>query len=92
MLEIEPGEWDLVIAVNLTGAFNVLQAAAPHIVDDGSFTAISSVDSTSPVAGLVPLLRPPRPGSRRWCARPRSSWARAASAATRCCPAWCERL
>ncbi len=52
LLEIEPGEWDLVTAVNLTGAFNVLQATAPHIVDDGSFTLISSVDSTSPVAGL----------------------------------------
>ena len=33
ILEIEPREWDLVLGVNLTGAFNVLQAAAPHIAD-----------------------------------------------------------
>lgn len=52
LLDIEPAEWDLVTSVNLTGAFNVLQAAAPHMVEDSSFTLISSVDSTSPVAGL----------------------------------------
>lgn len=53
LLEIEPREWDLVLGVNLTGAFNVLQAAAPHIREGGSFTAISSIDSASPVAGLA---------------------------------------
>jgi NAD(P)-dependent dehydrogenase (short-subunit alcohol dehydrogenase family) len=53
LLEIEPREWDLVTGVNLTGAFNVLQACAPHIARDGSFTLISSVDSTIPVAGLA---------------------------------------
>jgi NAD(P)-dependent dehydrogenase (short-subunit alcohol dehydrogenase family) len=52
LLDIEPAEWDLVTSVNLTGAFNVLQAAAPQMVDGSSFTLISSVDSTSPVAGL----------------------------------------
>jgi 3-oxoacyl-[acyl-carrier protein] reductase len=52
LLEIDPAEWDLVTAVNLTGAFNVLQAAAPHLVRGGSFTLISSVDSSGPVAGL----------------------------------------
>ena len=53
LLEIDPREWDLVLGVNLTGAFNVLQAAAPHIKEGGSFTAISSIDSASPVAGLA---------------------------------------
>ena len=53
LLEIDPREWDLVLGVNLTGAFNVLQAAAPHIREGGSFTAISSIDSASPVAGLA---------------------------------------
>jgi NAD(P)-dependent dehydrogenase (short-subunit alcohol dehydrogenase family) len=52
LLEIEPREWDLIVGVNLTGAFNVLQACAPHISRGGSFTAISSVDSAAPVAGL----------------------------------------
>ena len=54
ILEVEPKEWDLVLGVNLTGAFHVLQATAPHIADGGCFTAISSIDSQSPVAGLAP--------------------------------------
>ena len=53
ILEIEPAEWDLVTSVNLTGAFNVIQACAPRIPSGGSFTLISSVDSASPVAGLA---------------------------------------
>jgi 3-oxoacyl-[acyl-carrier protein] reductase len=53
LLEIEEREWDLVLSVNLTGAFNVLQAAAPHVPPGGSLTVISSVDSTAPVAGLA---------------------------------------
>jgi 3-oxoacyl-[acyl-carrier protein] reductase len=53
ILEIEAAEWELVIAVNLTGAFNVLQACAPHIPAGGSVTIISSVDSAAPVAGLA---------------------------------------
>ena len=52
LLEIDRGEWDLVTAVNLTGAFHVLQAAVPHLAQGGSFTLISSVDSAGPVAGL----------------------------------------
>jgi NAD(P)-dependent dehydrogenase (short-subunit alcohol dehydrogenase family) len=53
LLEIGEREWDLVLGVNLTGAFNFLQAAAPHIARGGGFTAISSIDSASPVAGLA---------------------------------------
>ncbi len=53
ILEIEAREWDLVLGVNLSGAFNFLQAAAPQIVAGGSFTAISSIDSASPVPGLA---------------------------------------
>ena len=41
------------MGVNLTGAFNFLQAAAPHIPEGGSFLAISSIDSASPVPGLA---------------------------------------
>ncbi|HWH19883.1 MAG TPA: SDR family oxidoreductase, partial [Solirubrobacterales bacterium] len=54
ILEVEPREWELVIGVNLTGAFNVLQATVPHIAKGGSFTAISSIDSQAPVPGLAP--------------------------------------
>jgi NAD(P)-dependent dehydrogenase (short-subunit alcohol dehydrogenase family) len=53
ILEIEAREWDLVLGVNLSGAFNFLQVSAPHIVDGGSFTAISSIDSAAPVPGLA---------------------------------------
>jgi NAD(P)-dependent dehydrogenase (short-subunit alcohol dehydrogenase family) len=53
LLEIEEREWELVLGVNLTGAFHVLQAAVPHIPPGGSFTAISSIDSRSPVDGLA---------------------------------------
>ena len=35
LAEITPKGWDLLIDVNLTGAFNVLRAAAPHLRDGG---------------------------------------------------------
>jgi NAD(P)-dependent dehydrogenase (short-subunit alcohol dehydrogenase family) len=53
LLEIEEREWELVLGVNLSGAFHVLQAAAPHIPAGGSYTAISSIDSAAPVDGLA---------------------------------------
>jgi NAD(P)-dependent dehydrogenase (short-subunit alcohol dehydrogenase family) len=53
LLEIEEREWELVLGVNLSGAFHVLQASAPQIPSGGSFTAISSIDSQSPVDGLA---------------------------------------
>lgn len=53
ILEIDRREWELVMDVNLTGAFNFLQASARHIARGGSFTAISSIDSASPVPGLA---------------------------------------
>ena len=53
LLDIDAAEWELVTGVNLTGAFNVLQACVPHIAPGGSFTFISSVDSRAPVGGLA---------------------------------------
>jgi NAD(P)-dependent dehydrogenase (short-subunit alcohol dehydrogenase family) len=53
LLEISPREWELVLGVNLTGAFNVLQAFAPRMPRGSSVTIISSVDSRAPVAGLA---------------------------------------
>lgn len=53
MLEIGEREWDLVVGVNLTGAFNVIGACAPHLPRGGSITVVSSIDSHAPVAGLA---------------------------------------
>jgi NAD(P)-dependent dehydrogenase (short-subunit alcohol dehydrogenase family) len=52
LADISEREWELIIGVNLTGAFNVLQASAAHVPRDGSITIISSIDSGAPVAGL----------------------------------------
>jgi 3-oxoacyl-[acyl-carrier protein] reductase len=53
ILEIDEREWELVVGVNLSGAFNLLQACVPHMPAGGSVTIISSVDSASPVPGLA---------------------------------------
>jgi NAD(P)-dependent dehydrogenase (short-subunit alcohol dehydrogenase family) len=55
ILEIEPKEWNLVLDVNLTGAWNVLNAVARRFRsgEGGSFVAVSSVDGERPVAGLA---------------------------------------
>jgi NAD(P)-dependent dehydrogenase (short-subunit alcohol dehydrogenase family) len=55
LLEITRKEWDLVVGVNLTGAWNVLSAAARRFADHGggAFVALSSVDAERPVAGLA---------------------------------------
>jgi NAD(P)-dependent dehydrogenase (short-subunit alcohol dehydrogenase family) len=53
LTEITPKGLDLLIDVNLKGAFNVLQAAAPHLTDGASIVIISSIDSELPVSGLA---------------------------------------
>jgi NAD(P)-dependent dehydrogenase (short-subunit alcohol dehydrogenase family) len=56
LLEIQPKEWDLVLGVNLTGAWNVLVAAASRMRTNGrggSIVAVSSIDAERPVAGLA---------------------------------------
>jgi NAD(P)-dependent dehydrogenase (short-subunit alcohol dehydrogenase family) len=53
LTEITPKGWDLLIDVNLTGAFNVLRAAAPRLSDGAAIVIISSVDSMLPVSGLA---------------------------------------
>jgi NAD(P)-dependent dehydrogenase (short-subunit alcohol dehydrogenase family) len=53
LLDMEPSDWQLVLDVNLTGAFNVVRAAAPHLPRGGAIVLISSIDATSPVAGLA---------------------------------------
>ncbi len=53
LTEITPRGWQLLVDVNLTGAFNVLRAAIPVMRDGASIVLISSVDSTMPVSGLA---------------------------------------
>jgi NAD(P)-dependent dehydrogenase (short-subunit alcohol dehydrogenase family) len=56
LLELTRKEWDLVVGVNLTGAWNVLSAVARRFVANGgggTFVALSSVDAQRPVAGLA---------------------------------------
>ena len=55
LLEVSRKEWDLVLSVNLTGAWNVLSAVARRFTASGggAFVALSSVDAQRPVAGLA---------------------------------------
>ncbi|MCW3063759.1 MAG: short-chain dehydrogenase [Solirubrobacterales bacterium] len=53
LADITAREWELVLAVNLTGAFNVVQSCARALAGEGSVTLLSSIDSRSPVAGLT---------------------------------------
>jgi len=53
LTEITPRGWDLLVDVNLTGAFHVLRSVAPRMADGGAIVMISSVDSTLPVSGLA---------------------------------------
>jgi NAD(P)-dependent dehydrogenase (short-subunit alcohol dehydrogenase family) len=55
LLDIEPREWQLVLDVNLTGAWNVLGAVARRFKagGGGAFVAVSSIDGVRPVAGLA---------------------------------------
>lgn len=41
ILDITPGEWDRIIAVNLTGVFNCLQAAIPIMLEAGGGTIVN---------------------------------------------------
>ncbi|UGS35546.1 SDR family NAD(P)-dependent oxidoreductase [Capillimicrobium parvum] len=53
ILEIGQKEWDLVVAVNLHGAFHAVQAGAPAMSEGGAIVLISTVDAVSPVGGLA---------------------------------------
>jgi NAD(P)-dependent dehydrogenase (short-subunit alcohol dehydrogenase family) len=66
--DIDYGEWDRILASDLTGAFNVVKAALPHMRQrGGSFVAVSSaglfrhppkdVLSLIPKAGIEALMR-----------------------------------
>jgi NAD(P)-dependent dehydrogenase (short-subunit alcohol dehydrogenase family) len=53
LMEIATREWELILGVNLSGAFHVLQASVAAMRDGGAVVLISSIDAQSPVAGLA---------------------------------------
>lgn len=65
--ELTPAEWKRIVDVNLNGAFNVLQAATPLLVDGAAVVAVASVAAHTGVphhahyaaakAGLVNLTK-----------------------------------
>ncbi len=66
--EIDPDEWDRTIAGDLTGSFNVLRAAIPHLrAARGAVVAITSAGLVRhPPKDILSVVR--RPASRRSCA------------------------
>jgi len=44
-LDITPAEWDRILAVNLTGSFFVLQAAARHMMEQGSGVILNTAST-----------------------------------------------
>ena len=63
-LDLDPGEWDRVIAVNLTGMFHLGQQAARQMVRQGAGGSIINV--TSQLAEVAAPSVPPM--SPRWAA------------------------
>jgi 3-oxoacyl-[acyl-carrier protein] reductase len=51
--EITPEQWQLVVEVNLNGAFHAVRAALPHMRPGAAIVLISSIDSAAPVSGLA---------------------------------------
>ena len=54
--DYSPGEWDRVVRVNLYGAFHVLRAAAPVMLErgDGRIVNTASISGLRPAAGEAP--------------------------------------
>lgn len=50
--EISLKHWNLVLDVNLSGAFHVVRSTLCHMSEGGSIVLVSSIDSESPVLGL----------------------------------------
>ncbi len=56
MHELDPGEWERVLRVNLTGVWAGIRAAAPHLLGGGggSIVSTASISGTRPAAGEGP--------------------------------------
>ncbi|MGA2521684.1 MAG: SDR family NAD(P)-dependent oxidoreductase [Acidimicrobiales bacterium] len=52
----DPGEWDRIVRLNLTGVFNGMRAAVPHILASGGGAVVNtaSISATRPSAGETP--------------------------------------
>lgn len=52
----DPAEWDRVVRLNLTGVFNGMRAAVPHLLRNGSGAVVNtaSISGTRPSAGETP--------------------------------------
>jgi len=55
LLEVEPGDWDLVISVNLSGAFYCTQAAARAMIERGRGGRIINIASQAAKTGFPHL-------------------------------------
>ncbi|MDO8210149.1 SDR family NAD(P)-dependent oxidoreductase [Conexibacter sp. CPCC 206217] len=51
--QIRPRDWQLVLDVNLTGAFHAVQAALRHMGAGAAIALLSSIDGVAPVTGLA---------------------------------------
>lgn len=54
--ELDLGEWDRVVRLNLTGVFHGFKAAVPHMLEGGAGRVVStaSISGTRPAAGESP--------------------------------------
>ncbi len=52
----DPAEWDRIVRLNLTGVFNGMRAAVPHLLASGGGAVVStaSISATRPSAGETP--------------------------------------
>jgi 3-oxoacyl-[acyl-carrier protein] reductase len=51
--QLSPEHWQLVLGVNLTGAFHTARAVIRHMGSGTSMVFVSSIDSQAPVSGLA---------------------------------------
>jgi 3-oxoacyl-[acyl-carrier protein] reductase/meso-butanediol dehydrogenase/(S,S)-butanediol dehydrogenase/diacetyl reductase len=56
LAEWDPDEWDRLVRLNLTGVFNGIRAAVPHLLaaDGSAVVSTSSISATRPSAGETP--------------------------------------
>jgi meso-butanediol dehydrogenase/(S,S)-butanediol dehydrogenase/diacetyl reductase len=56
LAEWDPGEWDRIVGLNLTGVFNTMRAGIPHLKAGGGGAVVStaSISGTRPSAGETP--------------------------------------
>ena len=84
--ELTRAEWDTLIDINLTGVWQTMKAALPHIIAGGQAVR-SSRSVPSPASAESRTWRttaPPSTPWSDWSARSRTRWRRTTSGSTRC--------